>query len=336
MTDQMLLNPPSLNDTLESWSYKIFGKEKFGMVLNNLEEYSNSFSEKVAIIVKPLLERSGLPLGGLSFLFFMGNYGFTPFGIHKEAVGEEGILFHLGPGPKEFYTWDNSKYNAIEHNTEVFHNIDKMLPDAKRYNLEPGDAMFIPHQVYHIANSSDFSISFVMDYINPPTDFFENQLLKTAGEEDLLNNNTFQKPVNFKAPFSKLYTFLNQKSFQHKLETAFQRKVLCLKSNVGILHKSNSVNGVGFSNGDFSISSRVIFPLFIEELTNDKTIIYARGHRITKKYHPRLSQLIRELNEGSSLKIECLKKILLPIWDLIEILSIVQDLIRVDAIIIEN
>ena len=33
---------------------------------------------------------------------FIGNYGFTPFGVHKENIGEEGFLFHMGPGKKTF------------------------------------------------------------------------------------------------------------------------------------------------------------------------------------------------------------------------------------------
>jgi len=109
-------------------------------------------------IISPLLKKAGLPLGGLSFLFFMGNYGFTPFGIHKEAKGEEGFLFHLGPADKKFYTWDIEEYNKIEHNAKVFHEVDEMLPVAKCYELNRKSVMFIPHHLYHIGNTEDFSL----------------------------------------------------------------------------------------------------------------------------------------------------------------------------------
>ena len=185
MIDEMAMNPPTVDGDLEEWSQHIFGNQKFGIVLVGLEQYSNAFSEKAATIVQPLLERAGLPLHGLSFLFFMGNYGFTPFGIHKESTGEDGILFHLGPGDKQFYTWDDPKYNAIEHNSEVFHNISEMLEDGQSYRLSSGDAMFIPHYVYHVANTPEFSLSFVLDYINPPKERFENELLQETAEEAL-------------------------------------------------------------------------------------------------------------------------------------------------------
>ncbi|MFT6337418.1 MAG: hypothetical protein ACJATI_004181, partial [Halioglobus sp.] len=113
----MASNRPQKNESLEDWSAKIFGDNKFGVVFNSLESYDNEIGELMCSIVSPLLEHAGLPLGGLSFLFFMGNYDFTPFGIHKEAIGEEGFLFHLGPGEKEFYTWDTEEFNAVAHNT---------------------------------------------------------------------------------------------------------------------------------------------------------------------------------------------------------------------------
>lgn len=336
ITEQMLSNPPSIDDSLESWSQKIFGEEKFGMIFNYLEDYSNTFAAKAADIVSPLLEIAGLPLDGLSFLFFMGNYGFTPFGVHKEAVGEEGVLFHLGPGNKQFYTWDDPKYNAIEHNTQVFHNINEMIPTAKCYELNPGDAMFIPHQVYHIANTSEFSVSFVMDYVNPPVDRFENQLFNATAEEAISNQNTYQIPLRMESPSSEWSKLLNPESIQRKIETAFQRKILALKSNAGILRKSKAKSELHIPGEPFAIIGKAVFPLFIEKQTNDKILIFARGHRIIKKHHPDLQELFKRLNEGASLKIEHIIEILEPIWDLIEIYSLVGELIRIEAITVDD
>ncbi|MGJ8745289.1 RNA methylase [Polaribacter sp.] len=336
ITEKMLLFPPSENDTLETWSRKIFGKEKFGMVFNYVEEYSNSFAEKAATIVSPLLALSGLPLEGISFLFFMGNYGFTPFGVHKEAVGEEGILFHLGPGNKQFYTWDDPKHNKIAHNTQVFHNIEQMLPMAKCYELKPGDAMLIPHRVYHIANTSEFSVSFVMDYVNAPTDRFENDLLKDTSKEKITINNKYQIPLKINSPRSEWKKQLNHKSIQQKIELAFERKILALKSNGGILRKSKIKSGFQFPNGSFSIKGKPIFPMFVEIQSTDKDLIFARGHRIVKKHHPKLVEIIEGLNKGKSIKLETIKETLLPSWDLIELLGFIGELLQIEAIVIDN
>jgi len=334
--EKMVANPPKLEDSLENWSQQIFGDQKFGMILIGLEEYSNSFAEKVATIVRPLLEIAGLPLNGLSFLFFMGNYGFTPFGVHKEATGEDGVLFHLGPENKQFYTWDDPKYNAIEHNSEVFHNVSEMLPKGKVYELEPGDAMFIPHYVYHIGNTPKFSLSFVLDYINPPKDKFENELIKETAEEELLNHIEYEKPIKLNATQAALNEVIDLQSIQKKMEIAFARKILRLKSNGGIRKKSNRTRATIPPMENFSIKSKKIFPIYLDVQDPKKTLIFARGHRLVKKNHPRLPQLIDQLNKGEAMTLASIRLLMEPLWDLIEVFSFIQELLSTEAIILDG
>jgi hypothetical protein len=336
MTEKMLSQSPTDDDTLESWSQKIFEEEKFGMIFNFLEEYSNTFSEKAATIVHPLLKLAGLPLQGLSFLFFMGNYGFTPFGIHKENIGEEGILFHLGPGKKLFYMWDDPKYNAITHNTQVFHNIEEMLPKAQCYELEPGDAIYIPHQVYHVANTEEFSVSFVMDYINPPMDTFENELIELTAAEQLNTQRTYQVPLQMDSSRSSWNALLNSESIHKKVEIALQRKILALQSNGGIARKSKIIDQFQFPNQSFSIQGKTIFPLLVDEQSDDDdVVIFARGHRIHKKKHPKLLELIKKMNDQELVSINEIKELLEPDWDMIEIYGFIGELLSTETVHLE-
>ncbi|MAN27538.1 MULTISPECIES: RNA methylase [Mesonia] len=331
--EKMAANPPNLEHSLEDWSQQIFDDQKFGMILIGLEEYSNSFSEKAATIVRPLLENAGLPLDGLSFLFFMGNYGFTPFGIHKESTGEDGILFHLGPEMKEFYTWDDPKYNSIEHNAKVFHNISEMLPEAKAYQLEPGDAMVIPHSVYHIGNTPKFSLSLVLDYVNPPKDRFENALLKKTAEEALVNQVEYEKPIKLDSPQSILNEVIDLNSIQKKMEITLARKILGLKSNGGIRRISNKISARIPQKENFSIKGKEIFPIYLDAKDSKQTMIFARGHRIVLKKHPLLPQLIDQLNDGEYVTLASIKQFMEPIWDLVEVYNFIQQLLIVEAII---
>ncbi|WP_343329694.1 RNA methylase [Polaribacter staleyi] len=334
-TEKMVANPPKEHESLEDWSYKIFGNQKFGMVLIGLEEYSNSFAEKAATIVHPLLKTAGLPLNGLSFLFFMGNYGFTPFGIHKESTGEDGILFHLGPENKQFYTWDDPKYNGIKHNTEVFHDVEEMLPKGKEYNLEPGDAMFIPHYVYHIANTSKFSLSFVLDYINPPKDRLENELIKETAEEALEFKDEYATPFQLNASQYNLKEIIDFQSIQKKIEIAFYRKIIGLKSNGGIQKKSNKIHVTIPQGENVSFKGKKIFPIYLVEQDSKTIIIFARGHRIKVRNHPFLTQLIENINNGESITFVSLRQQMEPLWDLIDIFSFIQELLNTEAIVVK-
>ena len=95
-----------------------------------------------------------------------------------------------------------------------------MLPNARRYDLNPGDAMFIPHQVYHIANTSEFSFSMVMDYINPGIDEIENQIIHETSLIKHDDNRTYLSPVDIKLPMSKWKILLDYRSIKQKMEVA--------------------------------------------------------------------------------------------------------------------
>jgi len=334
LIEKMAARPPKAEETLEAWSKQLFGEQKFGIILMGLEAYSNAFAEKAATIVRPLVAMAGLPLNGLSFLFFMGNYGFTPFGIHKDATGEDGVLFHLGPGKKECYTWDDPQYNNIAHNSKVFHNVAEMLPKGACYELVPGDAMFIPHYVYHIANTPEFSVSMVLDYINPPKDRFENELIAETADEKLEYHKEYEKPIKMDAPLSSLSEIVNLESIQKKLETALDRKIKSLKSNGGIRRKSNKININLPTTNAFSIKGKEIFPLYLDEQDSIYTILFARGHRIVKQKHPKLPTLIDKLNRREAVSLSSLSQLMEPTWDIVEIFGFIQELLSVDAIVI--
>lgn len=333
--DKMMKTRPKENESLEEWSTKIFGEDKFGIVFNSLETYDNTIGEIMCSIVAPLIKKAGLPLGGLSFLFFMGNYGLTPFGIHKEAKGEEGFLFHLGPKKKEFYAWDIDKLNRIEHNTKVFHEeINDMLPSSKKYVLNSGAVMFIPNQVYHIANTEAFSLSIVMDYINPSRDSLEKELAKEICTQDYSQNETktYFNPIQMSNNGKSIGNSLDAKSIMMKFRNAFDKRVLKLVSNGGLLNQSIKNYKKSLPNGEFRLKGKKVFPIYLSEIGESTTLILARGNEITKKSNPNLQNIISNLNKGEILTFESLKNYLLPDWDLAELYSFVYDLIVIEAI----
>lgn len=333
LIEHLAANPPELNQSLEEWGELMFKKDKYGIILIGIEQYSNSFATKAAKIVRPLLEKAGMPLNGLSFLFFMGNYGFTPFGIHKEATGEDGVLFHLGPGSKQFYTWDSPKYNNIKHNTEVFHDIEEKIPEGQLYDLSPGDAMFIPHYVYHVANTPEFSSSFVLDYINPPKQEFQRSLSKLFIDEKFETREAYQNPISFNHNLSVIDDeFIGVEEIKEKLAITFKRKMLSLKSNGGIGRKS-LVSRKSLPNGEeFKIKGIPVFPLYIDAVDQEYIIIFARGHRITKSKHERILEFIELLNQGREFSFLELKNLFLPDWDLTNVYGFLDELIRIEAV----
>lgn len=332
--DIMVSNRPQENESLEDWGNKIFGNKKFGVVFNSIESYDNTIAELMCSIITPLIQKAGLPLGGLSFLFFMGNYGFTPFGIHKEAKGEDGFLFHIGPEPKEFYTWDTEELNKIPHNTVVYHEEKDMLPSSKKYILNPSSVMFIPHQIYHIGNTKEFSLSVVMDYINPSKDYLEKELAKEISDQDIFANGDepYLEPIQTRNNSVSLELYLDSKSITKRFRHALERKILRLKSNGGVLRPSIINNKKRIPNGEFAIQGKAVFPLYIIKVRDGINLILARGNEIPLKSHQKLKLILLKLNKGETLTFQNLKEYLLPDWDLVDIFSFASELIRIEAI----
>ena len=106
------LNPPKENENLSNYFGSIFDK-KFGMIINSGEKYSEIFADSLLIKLKPLIDHIGLPTSGLELTIFIGNYGWTPLGIHQDHKGENVLHFHLGPGEKTMYTWNEDKYHEL-------------------------------------------------------------------------------------------------------------------------------------------------------------------------------------------------------------------------------
>jgi hypothetical protein len=106
--------------------------------------------------------------GGLAFLCFVGNYDYTPFGVHKEILGEEGFLFHMGPNDKTFYIWDTSKFYELSKGEDLCSVSEEVLGEAGHvFILKPGDVLCIPSKKFHIGQTVECSSSMVMDFINP-------------------------------------------------------------------------------------------------------------------------------------------------------------------------
>lgn len=330
---KMAEQKPTKKESLQDWCHSIFGEEKFGVVFNSLESYDNKLVERMCKIIHPLLEKAGMPLGGLSFLFFMGNYGFTPFGIHKEAKGEEGFLFHMGPNNKTFYTWDIEEYNAIEHNTEVFHNVEDMLPMAKSYELSPKSVMFIPNHLYHIANTEEFSFSVVMDYINPSREAIEKKIAKKIADEmtHRSNGNNYVPPMNWNsAPDWKV--LYDRNSWEEKFKYALTRYITQLQSNHGVLLPAIQEVGNYIQSEHLAIQGKPLFPLLSYEDAQQQYFLMARGREIPIKKNAHLSKVLKDLNCGQTFTFEELKTHLLDDWELSDIYELVSYLLLYDAV----
>ncbi len=301
-TQAFMKNPPRDEESLEEWGNRVFEGRKFGVVLNDIQNYSPELMEYMARFLQPLLKVAGLPSGGLGLLFFVGNYGFTPFGVHKENTGEEGFLFHIGPGEKTFYTWKTEDYTRISNGSNTYPP-EELMDTAIPHELKPGDMMCIPSDVYHIGHTGDFSISMVLDFLNSPAE--QIKLKMAAAVKKLMEEDTgFHplQPLPFEDTALAQEKLLAQVSLQEPLQRAAREYIMKLQSNGVFYSPSRADHPVEDLSPDTAWKLKDPFPIPYY-VNGDELVAFARGHRIKWPASPPLVQILKDWNQGKSIRV---------------------------------
>lgn len=133
------------------------GADSYCITFNGLTAWCPIFAlEMQREMLSPLFrELSGAPRAGTDFYSFFGNYGYTPFGVHDDT--DQSLLWHLGPATKIAYVWPRLDYQRLTGGTLSTLDYQSLLPHARRYELFPGDLLFIPQGDFHLLETRDFS-----------------------------------------------------------------------------------------------------------------------------------------------------------------------------------
>lgn len=155
---ETVLTAPWTNEDFVSWMQSLTGAERFSLVINNLETTSSKLSAVLGELIRSAHAGWGVPIGGSEQVAFAGNYAGTAFGVHEGY--EDAFLVHLGPGTKHFYCWSGELYQELTGgHAPTFGDYTALLERGERFDLEPGDVLFLPRRVFHVGVQSEFSIS---------------------------------------------------------------------------------------------------------------------------------------------------------------------------------
>jgi Cupin superfamily protein len=169
-------------ESIPSFARRVTGADRFCIVINNLEVLSALLAAEVGVFLQSMFETRGVPIGGCEQVAFAGNYEGTPFGVHEGY--EHAFLFHLGPGPKDFYCWSSADYVRLTGGREpTFGDYRWLLPEAQHFAIEPGDVLYLPAHVYHVAKLTDYAVSVTVPmYTYPSERYFLRAILPDMAE----------------------------------------------------------------------------------------------------------------------------------------------------------
>ncbi|EMY3554043.1 hypothetical protein [Flavobacterium psychrophilum] len=321
--------PPTENETIEDYTKRIFDEQKFGMILNRTEKFSEKMAHDILLKIQPLLDKVGIPLTGLSAHILIGNYGWTPLGIHQDTRGDNVIHFHLGPGPKIMYNWEEEKYKELTGKKDNNKDIEPLLPFADEYPFETGDLYFMPWNKYHIGFSDELSVGLTIWFNNPTKKTFTSRILDTIHLQYLNDDKEILDPdknTSIDASFNDIESVINLDENLKKLSFTELMKHLHRQYKLAIIS-----NG-GWSNIPISLkdkmqyvvdkyevleNKKVITPYPFKtyyEKIEEELIIFARGYKVKIKYHIELEVIIDKLNKNQEEDVSELLKTLTQDW----------------------
>lgn len=310
-------NIPFENEDLLEYCKRAFN-EKFGIILNNNECFSEKLASRMVEMVNPLCELIGIPPLGYEITVFIGNYGWTPLGIHKDHVGENVLHFHLGPGRKQMYIWDDETYEKLVgkdvHNNE---NIEPILSHAKKFDFGTGDLFFMPWFENHVGYSDEISIGVTLWFRSSDNNKFSKRILSNFISQFIPLDNRIIAPQinylenhdtleNFKESFGKYFDTENLK-LNDFIESIYLDYKYSLISNGG-WSKMPLENDINEIINDKLESKKIIlstpFKILYKKINSEKLYIYVRGSRIRIKYHNEIISFLDSLNSNKEIEIQ--------------------------------
>jgi hypothetical protein len=158
--------PVAEDRTLDGYTARMTHQLKgrrFGVLLNNLQTYHWNHWLQIKSFLSGFYQALGVPLGGVDSTLFMGNYQYTPFGVHKDDLH---IFNFVIQGQKVMSLWPYEKLahreelpkddpKLIEHDALIHlrdkADEDQLLAQADFLEASPGDVLFWPASYWHRA-----------------------------------------------------------------------------------------------------------------------------------------------------------------------------------------
>lgn len=306
---------PLPGETLEEWTARVFDGEKFGIILNRGEKFSDELSSIVATCVAPLIRKLGMPTEGLLFTVFIGNYDSTPLGIHKDMAGKSVMHFHLGPGEKTMYCWRDEDY-VPRAGEKPQNNMDVQphLAYAKKHTFSSGDIYFMPENRFHLGMQKDLSIGIACWWNNRSNEDWARRILEMTGRRLVEESSAMLKadprdPADAGGLDATLNLFsrgesIHQKSFADMLRSTYVDLRYALYSNGGLRNGPLPRTEAVPLDDDTVVCIEAPFRLYMRAADDgEKLVLYVRGSQLEMRDVPPIRKIVECLNRGEPVTI---------------------------------
>ena len=228
-------HPPKKEENIQNWLERITGAISFCAVINGLNGWSDRLADRInKNFNEEWVQRFGIPSQGIDVYTFMGKYTLTPFGIHNDQ--EHTFLYHLGPGIKKAWIWNPNKIDITPLVRDNSFNLEETLSHAYQITMNPGDALFIPQNWFHVLENPEFSVTLgIAPYEKKKsellTSFLKDAIAESTDEDNSIHINTCEKKRKMTAITDIIPSSLSNCTLAQITKTGLTQLINTLKSN---------------------------------------------------------------------------------------------------------
>ena len=182
--NSILASPPRPDESLQSWLDRVTSGHHFGVIINGAEQWSDRLARMTARLFSPITESMGRERTNLEVTLFIGNYGYTPFGIHIDNPYTTVVHFHVGPANKEMTLFDKADFHRLNGPQKNCFTPETLIPHGRTFTIRPGDLFVLPPHYYHVGNTPSFSVAVAVAISKYPPAFMTRQVLNRAVAAD--------------------------------------------------------------------------------------------------------------------------------------------------------
>lgn len=128
----------------------------FQGVVNNLQRFSSKLYDSTRVLLDGLYLQAGFPIHFIETGIFVGNYPFTPHGVHWDY---DPVISLMLQGSKKLYTWDKNLWEKIHgpSNSVVY---KQYIKSANSAIAKTGEWLLIPKNHFHVLEPNGFAANF--------------------------------------------------------------------------------------------------------------------------------------------------------------------------------
>lgn len=267
--NEVLYTEPLPGEGFEAYVSRATGGRKFGIVVNGAEQWSDTLARLAARVFAPVVEAQGAARSTVEVTLFIGNYGFTPFGIHIDDPYTSVVHFHAGPTTKEMTLFGVEEFHRLNGERKNCFQPQTLIPHGRTYAIDPGDVFLLPPHYYHIGSTEGFSIGVAFALSKYPETSMAKQILQRAIGEERMSGALDQVIARAETSGETLAGWLRRAGHEHTAQARSRRH---LRYSFGRSSEPEvSPQQLWVRDADFPLTH-------LEE--GDDLLLFARGNRV--------------------------------------------------------